>query len=192
MQTILALVSFCFVSLLLREWTVIVVCIVIILCTCTKYTMLLAFLLYPGHPTVSVASFCLVNWKRQLQCTRDVNIGNIHLNGKCCFFLPGGLVVILKRSCVSFFWVGAKWSFFTKAFTCLWSKVSAAASDADAWVMSANTLSKVLGSSTFWTSLVIVVASCCTVFFLAFMASLCYNIHVVVNSLYLHTWRFHM
>lgn len=89
----------------------------------------------------------------------------IYHRGTNCFFLPGFAVVCLKCSCVSFFFVGANWSFFTKLDT-FWLDVVAVI-DTCAWVSSVITLSNVLWSLMSFIADAISDVSCCIVLLVA-------------------------
>ena len=91
-----------------------------------------------------------------------------YLIGRSCRFLPGFDVVCLKLSCVSFFWVGPKWSFLSNGITLLWvEELVATFSDANALVNSVKTLSRPLKSSTSSTADTILAAHRLIVFLLA-------------------------
>ena len=89
------------------------------------------------------------------------NIYIIYHRGTNCFFLPGFTVVCLKCSCVSFFCVGANWSYFTKLDT-FWLDVVAVI-DTCAWVSSVITLYNILWSLMSFTADAISDVSCCIV-----------------------------
>ena len=76
------------------------------------------------------------------------DIANVYGNFKSFLFLPADAVVLVKLSCFSFFWDGAKWSLIGNSLLSSFLPSRWVSRDLDSWVRVARVWSRICWSST--------------------------------------------